>query len=79
MSRQVGVGRWTFDVEYLGREGKSPGKLRAKLRDPLGPAQINEASYHRLNVAAEEVKIEVFNLPVRNCRFYRKNSLTNVK
>ena len=49
-----------FDVE-LDQEGKSPGKLRAKLRDPLGPAQINEASYHRLNVAAEEVKIEVFN------------------
>jgi len=49
-----------FDVE-LGQEGKSPGKLGAKLRDPLGPAKINEASYHRLNVATEEVKIEVFN------------------
>ena len=49
-----------FDVE-LDQEGKSPRKLRAKLRDPFGPAQINEASYHRLNVAAEEVKIEVFN------------------
>ena len=58
MSRQVGVGRSTLS---LGQEGKSPGKLRAKLRDPLGPAQINEAFYHRLNVAAEEVKIEVFN------------------
>ena len=58
MSGQVGVGRSTLG---LVKKGKSPGKLRAKLRDPLGPAKINEAFYHRLNVAAEEVKIEVFN------------------
>ena len=37
--------------------------LGAKLRDPLGPAQANQASYHRFCLSAEEIKIELLNLP----------------
>ena len=55
MSHQVGVGRSTLS---LVKKGKSPRKLRAKLRDPLGPAQVNEASYHRLCLAPEEFYVE---------------------
>ena len=58
MFRQVGVGRSTLS---LVKKVNHPGSYEQSLEIHLGPHRSNEASYHRLNVAAEEVKIEVFN------------------
>ena len=76
MSRQVGVGRSTLS---LVKKVNHPGSYEQSLEIHSGPHRSMRRLIIGLMSRRKRSRSKCSILPVRNCRLYRKNSLTKVK